>query len=337
MIGITDDMPTGQSRLKELADAAGVVPQPAPPNGVEAVRNNHNGKPLRLALTLAGGGARGYAHIGVLKVPEEEGIKPDLIAASSTGALIGSLYCAGLSVKQIEYLARAGKMAKAFLPRSKYLQAMGYLLRYVGMRLLGLRPKIGLYSGKSIARFVERNVPNGVRTFKDLKIPLAVTSVNLIDTRQQWLTEGNIGQAVQASCTLPFMYRPVTNDGKLLVDGATRETLPTEMAQASGAPVVVAVKLHSFLEKMPARKINMSTFAYADRVSEILMSEIESKAVASADVLIEPRIDSQMREFDEVSASIAAGEEATRKVLPEIRRRLNIQAPQSAEARGQNM
>ncbi len=278
-----------------------------------------------MALTLAGGGSRGVAHIGVLKVLEEEGITPDLITASSVGALIGSLYAAGVTPKDIEKIVLDGGLKTAYFPRPKIVQSIIYGTRYSLARLIFLKPKIGLYSGKSISKFIEHNLPAGVESFSDLKIPLVLTSINLNDTKPIWISEGKIAPAVRISNTVPFMYRsPGPKDGPQLVDGGIRANLPTHIAEIAGAPLVVAVKLHSYLE-LASRKDFDTYLDYADRVTSIFMAEIENKAIADADILIEPKVQSMtMHSFDkeEIRSAIAEGEIAARKMLPEIKAKL---------------
>lgn len=309
------------------AAGAAVAQPPVPRGGEEAVERvkSHAGK-MRLALTLAGGGSRGAAHIGVLKVLEKEGIKPDLITGSSIGAFIGSLYAGGLSATQIEEMALSGKLKKAFFPRPRLVQVMLYAPRYQVARMMCLKPKIGLYSGKSISRCIRESLPADVQNFEDLKIPLVVTSINLVDTKPVWISKGNIADAVRASNTVPFVYRTLgPKDGPQLVDGGIRENLPAEIADAADAPLVVAVKLHSYLEKVPREKFD-TNFELADRVTSILMSEVENKGVTGADILIEPKVQFMtMHSFTkkELASAIAEGEKAAREALPAIKAQLS--------------
>ncbi len=282
----------------------------------------------KLALTLAGGGARGAAHIGVLKVLEAEGIKPDFISANSCGAIVGSLYAAGVPVKEIESLFLNKKLQKAFFPRPRALQSMLYVPRYTFIRMLTpFSPPIGLFSGKSLAKFIDKHLPPDVRNIEDLKIPSAFTAVNLVDTKPVWMVKGSISRAVQASCTVPMLYRPVKIDGALLIDGGIRSNLPTQLAEAAGAPLVVAVKLHSYLNKVPEKGFPNIT-AYVDRITSVVMAEVEGKAVSDADILIEPKVQYvPLETFNEpelIASAIKAGEDAARAALPEIKRRLSL-------------
>jgi NTE family protein len=304
------------------------VAQPAAPLGLEStiarLKSSRTGK-ARLALTLAGGGSRGAAHIGVLKVLDREGIKPDFIAGSSVGGMIGALYASGLTANQIEKLALNGELKRAYFPLPRKVQSVIYSVRYGLCRMIFIHPKIGLYSGKSLAKFIEQHLPEGVENFEDLKIPFAVAAVNLVDTKPVWMSKGKISTAVRASNTVPFIYRPLgPKDGAQLVDAGIRDNLPTDIADAIGSPLVVAVKLHSYLEKVPQKEFD-TNFAYADRITSIFMAEIENKGVAKADVLIEPKVQfMDMRSFNrkDMVRAIAVGEQAAEQALPEIKRRL---------------
>lgn len=309
----------------EIPVEEGIVPQPVSPAGTLGVGGVRLQCAPTMALTLAGGGARGAAHIGVLKVLEKEGIRPDFISGSSIGAMFGALYAAGVPACELERLSLNGELKKAFFPRNRHLQSLLYGTRYALQRLtFVMKPKIGLYSGKSLEKFVAANLPCGVTRMEDLKIPMAITAIDLVDTRPVWVTRGNIARAVRASSSIPFFYRPINGAGRSLVDGGIRENLPTQIAEAAGAPVVVAVKLHSYLEKQPKSEFD-TIFDYADRVTSIIMAEIEGKAVANADVLVEPKVQfMNIHSFNrnDMARAIAAGEQAAIEALPEIKRRL---------------
>lgn len=277
-----------------------------------------------VALTLAGGGGRGAAHIGVLKVLKAAGIKVDFVSGSSIGAIIGSLYCAGVPIERIEQIALDGELKKGLLPSGLKWQACKTLPRYALMRALMMHPPVGLYSGENIARFIQQNVPPGVTQVEQLKIPFAAIATNMLDTRPFWIEKGNLSEAVRASATVPFVYQPAHFNNKVLVDGGIRSNLPTKPARLSGAKIVIAVRLQANLEAQPERKFR--TFIdYSDRILTMLLSEIETKAVANADVLIEPDIkDTKTYTFasEDIAKAIRAGEEAAIKALPDIRRRL---------------
>jgi predicted acylesterase/phospholipase RssA len=166
---------------------AQLIQQPAAPEG--GTNDVHmapsaDGVEPTIALSLGGGGGRGAAHIGVLKVLEAAGIKPNFVAGSSIGAVIGSLYAAGVPVSEIERLAMDGSFKKAFLPSGIKWQATKTLPGYVLKRMFFQLPDIGLYSGRSVHDFVARTLPPNVHNIEDLKIPFAAIATNMLDTRQ---------------------------------------------------------------------------------------------------------------------------------------------------------
>ncbi|MBU6454570.1 MAG: patatin-like phospholipase family protein [Cyanobacteria bacterium REEB67] len=303
-----------------------IIAQPASPVKEEPTvpPPGERQKAPRLALVLAGGGSRGMAHIGVLKVFKAAGIPVDFVAGSSMGALIGGLYAAGMEPVEIERLALSGKLKKAFFPLPLALQAAVTLPRYCLLRFFFIKPKIGLYSGKSIANFVRTNLSQGSSNIENLKIHFAAISINLKDTRPVWQTTGDLGEAIEASCSVPFFYQPVGRENMLLVDGGLRSNLPTAAGNSMGSPIVIGVKLHSFLESVDDKDIN-TLLRYADRLTSVVMAEIEGKAVDGADLLIEPKVQ-YMALFsfkrESVKRAIAAGEAAAWKIVPQIKTRL---------------
>ncbi len=298
---------------------------PAPTGGIDLMNTLARRPPstYHVGLNLAGGGARGAAHIGVLKVLEQEGIRPDFIAGTSMGAIVGSLYCAGVPVAEIERLMLSGEMKKGLLPSSLKWQSVKYVPSYILKRIFQLKPLIGLYSGNSLAKFIDNHVPSASKNIEDLKIPFAAIGTNLLDTRSHWITTGDVGTAVQASSTMPFVYRPVKLDGRLVVDGGLRSTLH-DIAKASGARTMIAVKLQSTLDSKSDKPLR-TIIGLAERVITIVLAEIESRSVAGADVLIEPDVKSGTMdsfEHEDIVRSIEAGEAAARKMLPQIRAQL---------------
>lgn len=273
------------------------------------------------ALTLAGGGARGAAHIGVLKVLEAEGLRPDFVAGNSVGAMIGGLYAAGVPVSEIERLALSGELKKAYFPSYRKVQAVTYFGPYALARAVLIHPQIGLYSGKSLSKFVSKHLPQGVTNMEQTPIPFSCAAVDLTTTKAVWLSKGSIADAIRASNSAPGFFRPVKVGEQVLVDGGVRANLPTEIAEAKGAPAVVAVRLQAYLEKVDQKQYD-TIMDYGDRITSILLAEIENKAVDKADIIIEPKIAyMKMSSFnrDEMAAAIKQGEIAARKALPKIR------------------
>lgn len=288
----------------------------------------------KFALTLAGGGARGAAHIGVLKVLEAEGIRPDFVSGSSIGAVVGGLYCAGVPISEIERLFLNGEVGKAFLPSSLGFQIVKWTPTYLMKRMIGMKPPIGLYSGTKIARFMQKNLPPDKQCLENFNIPFSAISCNLLDTKPVFIAKGNAGEAIRASSSVPLVYRPVkAPGGGELVDGGVRSNLPTDAAQATGAPLIVAVRLHSALETESAKNMRL-LFPLTDRILSIYLAEIEAKATHDANVVVEPNV-GFMRVFSindrsALQRGILAGEDAARKQLPAIRAALRREAGTAA-------
>jgi len=182
--------------------------------------------PRTVGLALSGGGARGLAHIGVLKVLEREGIPIDYLAGTSMGGVIAAGCAAGLSPEFMEQEA----------------------LRMTSLRrLLALAdpslPRRGLFEGQKVHEYFIGHL--GDRTFDDLRVPLTLVAVDLNTGREVFLSQGQVADAVRATVALPGIFRPVERDGQLLVDGGLLDNLPADAARHIGADVVIAVDVIS--------------------------------------------------------------------------------------------
>ncbi len=175
-----------------------------------------------IGLALSGGGARGFAHIGVLKVLAEHKIHVDMVAGTSAGAVVGGAFAAGMSVEEILKMAsRVG---------------------WTNMARPSLSP-MGLLSNAPMGRFIEREFP--VNTFQQLKIPFAAVACDFATGDDAVLKDtGNLSLAIRASCAVPGVFAPVTGSGgELLVDGGVVAPMPTEAVRQMGADIVIAVDL----------------------------------------------------------------------------------------------
>ena len=168
-----------------------------------------------VGLVLSGGGARGFAHIGVLRVLEQYGIKPRLVAGTSMGAVIGALHASGLSAAEISDLALHTSLRD----------------------ILDISLQAGLLKGDRLAHYLAEHLPP---TFEDLKIPLAVTTTDIETGEQVILTEGDLITAVRASASFPGAFEPIERDGRMLADGGIVNNLPVEAASWLGAGWTVA-------------------------------------------------------------------------------------------------
>jgi NTE family protein len=178
----------------------------------------------RIGLALGGGAARGWAHIGILRVLEKAGIKPDVIAGTSMGALAGGAWAAG-RLDQLEEFARSMTKRRMFT--------------FMDWRLTGN----GLISGGRLAKLLELNF--GESNIEDLPIKFASIATELSSGHEIWLTRGNLIESMRASYALPGIFTPIRIGGRWLVDGALVNPIPVSAARALGARVVIAVNLHA--------------------------------------------------------------------------------------------
>ena len=184
------------------------------------------GKPC-VALVLGSGGPRGFAHVGVLKVLEREGIRPGVVVGASVGALIGSIYATGVDVAELEELACA-------IDVSKFIRVSG--LRFVG-------------DGLALEAFVNETVKN--RPLEALARPVAILAQRQHDREPEVFSAGNTGVAVRASAAIPGSFPVATIRGVRYVDGDEWTPVPIRVARALGADVVIAVDVSAHLEMTP--------------------------------------------------------------------------------------
>ncbi len=247
-----------------------------------------------VGLALGGGFARGLAHIGVLKVFEEENLPINFIAGTSVGALIGAVYASGVSPKEMEEIAalvRFRDFARWTVSR------LGFATndRMVGM----------------LQRFLK------VKTFEELRVPLAVIATDFVSGDPVVFRSGDLIGPVRASCAYPGMFLPVNIDGRLLVDGMLAYSVPTTPLRRMGADRVLAVYLKAhWVNPGPPR----SVFDVIGQCFSIAQTKMCGLWQADADAIIEPDVQSfGYDSFDRAPDLVRAGEEATRRALPHIR------------------
>jgi len=265
----------------------------------------------KVGLALSGGGARGLAHIGVLKVFEKNKIPIDFISGTSMGAFVGAIYSAEPNIKKLE---------KDFLDKP-WKTSFDY----------NFLPSQGLIKGDKIEKWLEKQIND--LEFKDLRIPLFVTAYDLRSKREIIFNKGDVAEAVRASISLPGIFVPVENKGRLLVDGGIVDPIPSEVLTKAGAEVVIAVNVNAVKEKEPivgevATKMRDSKNipSILDTVSKSIQRE---GAVLAEYDLINKKIDLVINvyledigtlEFDKIKKAIRAGEFAAKRSLDEIKK-----------------
>ena len=252
------------------------------------------GRP-KIGLALGGGFARGLAHVGVLKVFEEEQIPIDFIAGTSVGALIGAVYCSGVSAKELEEIAH--------LVRFKDF-ARWTLSRY------------GIASNDRMKALLDRLLK--VKTFEELRIPMAVTATDFLTGEAVIFRKGPLIDPVRASCAYPGMFLPVNVNGRLLVDGLLAHAVPTSPLRDDGADRVVAVFLRSNL--MDGATGPRHIFDVIGQCFSIAQSRMSAIWQRDADLVIEPDVTGFHYDcFERCKELVAIGEQVTRAALPKIR------------------
>jgi NTE family protein len=250
-------------------------------------------KPCRIGLAFGGGFARGLAHVGVLKVLEEEGIVPDFIAGTSVGAVIGAAYCSGVSAKELEELAAIVRF-KDFA-------------RYTISRF-------GLCTNDRMTGFLQRILK--VKTFEELRIPLAVTATDFLTGEPIVFTKGKLIDPVRASCAYPGVFLPVNVDGKMMVDGLLGHAVPAKPLKQMGADRVAAVFFSAhWVQKSPRHVLEVIGQCFS-----IAQSNMSCLWQAHADLLIEPDVSAfGFDDFQKALSLVKVGEEAARQALPTFR------------------
>jgi NTE family protein len=261
-----------------------------------------------IGLALGGGFARGIAHVGVLKVLEEENIPIRYIAGTSVGALIGAAYCSGISAAELEQVA-----AKV---RFKHL-ARWTLSRY------------GFASNQRMIGFLNQLLK--VRTFEELRIPLAVTATDFSSGEGVVFHSGPLVDPVRASCAYPGMFLPVKVRGRLLIDGMLSHAVPTRPLRQMGAERVLAVHLKGKWTDGDGPRHLFDVIGQCFAIAQEMNS---SQWKQAADLVIEPDVTGYKYDaFEFSSALVRAGEMATRAAIPEIRKWLQTESRQRKTAR----
>ena len=298
-----------------------VISLSSPVLAQDSIKQDTVRKRPRIALALGGGGARGAAHIGVLKVLEKNNLKPDLIVGNSMGAIIGSLYCAGIPPEKIEAMVHDGRVKKAFKPVPIPVQ----MFKKLGRALIFWKKTYpGFYSGKSLAKFINEHIGEDHR-FEDLKLPFAAVVVDFKDGKAYRIEEGDVGEAVRASSSFPPVFKPVEIEDHVYADGGIRANLPTVPARNMGADIVIAVNVNEKLHMMSKDELK-SYGSMINRMTSIIIAVRDEEHKDEADLIIHPDVSGiSLLSIADKSylKAIKSGEEATLKSLPEIKKLFN--------------
>ena len=252
--------------------------------------------PPKVALVLGGGAARGFAHIGVIKGLEAQGITPDIVVGTSAGAVVGALYAAGNSGFELQRIALQMNESE------------------VGDWSL---PDRGIIRGEALQNFVNRAVNQ--RPLEKLNRLFAVVATDLQSGEQVIFRTGNTGMAVRASSSVPGVFQPVNINGHEYVDGGLTSPVAVRVAKSLGADFVIAVDISakpSYGKTDSSIDVLLQTFA-------IMQQSISRSELAEASVVIRPNLpDVKRTDFQDRNIAILAGEQAVAAAMPEIKSRL---------------
>jgi len=250
-------------------------------------------KPPKVALALGGGAARGFAHVGVIKMLEAQGIKFDLIIGTSAGSVVGALYAAGYDGFK--------------------LQEMTFDLERTAFADWQLFNR-GLLKGEKLQNFV--NEKAGKRKIEQLPRRFAAVAAKLRTGEAVVFQTGDVGLAVRASSAIPGVFQPVMIDGDEYVDGGTVSPVPVRFAQQLGADVVIAVDVSAPIEE--ARED--TTLATVLKAFDIMGGTLRRAELPLADVVIAPDVRGiRAADFESKQRAILAGEKAALAAVPQIR------------------
>ena len=290
----------------------------------------------KVGLVLSGGGAKGFAHIGVLKMLDKEGIKVDYITGTSMGCIIGALYAIGYSGEDIEKMVLEENWTKLFndRPIREYIPMYekDESERYVGAFSLSPGKSFlptGIMSGQKLYTLFTRLTWNyqNVKDFRKLPIPLACIATNLENGDIIILDKGNIAEAMRASMSIPTIFSPVELDGHLLVDGGIVDNLPIREARKMGADFVIAVDATG--PRYKKDEIN-SFFRVMEQVVTFHTYEKKEKEKKTANVLIDLDTNAyNVTSFDEATALIDTGERSVTPFLEELNKLPKVEKQKS--------
>lgn len=279
----------------------------------------------RIGLVLGGGGARGIAHVSVLKALEAQHIPVDCVAGTSMGALIGGLYASGMPAVEIETLLlelnwngvltdSVARKERSFRRKQDDLESLAPAKPGIGKG--GLKFPSGLIAGENIRLFLERHTGRAaaIRDFDALPIPFRAVATDINSGEEVLLSSGNLALAMRASMSIPGIFNPVSIGGRLLVDGGLVNQVPVDVARAMGADILVVVDVGTPLQPIAA---DSNALQITDQVMSFMTvgnTRAQLATLGPRDVLIQPEFNGTVTTaaFDKVQTALDIGTEAVR-------------------------
>lgn len=251
--------------------------------------------PPRIGLALGGGAARGFAHVGVIQVLEEAGIRPVLVAGTSAGSLVAAIYASGKNGKQLQHVAETMEEAT------------------ITDWTLPLFNR-GMLRGDALARYVNGQV--GARLIEDMPLPLGIVATDLNSGQSMLFQRGDTGTAVRASSSVPAVFHPVRISGRDYVDGGLVSPVPVRAARQMGAELVIAVDISS----PPEANAAGGTLDVLLQTFSIMSKSINYFELREADIVVQPALPGvSSSDFSSRKKSIEAGRRAMQQLMPQLR------------------
>ncbi|MGL6123130.1 MAG: patatin-like phospholipase family protein, partial [Shewanella sp.] len=287
---------------------------------------------LKIGVVLSGGGAKGAAHVGVLKTLEEHNIPVDYIAGTSIGAYIAGMYSLGYSASELEAIMMGTDWDSGYsdtIPRhvlsyrDKQLRDRYNIPLNLGYNEGKVKAPSGVLRGQTMSQLLRQSTDlvQQFGHFDDLAIPYRAVATDLETSEPVIISHGSMINAMQASAAVPGALQPVQMDGKLLVDGGIANNMPIDVVKAMGADIIIAVDIGSPLVNKD--KLN-STIAVLDQLSNFLTNastEKQKKLLTNKDVLIRPAIDAlSTTDFTIMPLALTLGKEAANRHINKLRK-----------------
>ncbi len=279
-----------------------------------------------VGLVLSGGGAKGFAHIGVLKVIEESGLPIDYIAGTSMGSIIGGLYAMGYSPEAMVRLVEeqnwnaimSDEIPQKYISIDDKMLDRHYLATFP-FRDKKIQMKSSIYDGEMINLLLARLTSPAykIKNYNDLSIPFLCIAADMENAEAYEMTKGNLQRSIRASMSIPFYFSPVELDGRLLVDGGLRNNFPVPNVREKGIDIIIGVDVQRDFHK----KEELNSMAIImDQIVAMADIDAYTRAKENVDIYVKPELAQYgMMDFNLYDTIIALGEQAARKQLPRLK------------------
>ncbi len=280
----------------------------------------------KIGLVLSGGGAKGLAHIGVLKVLEEAGIRPDYIAGTSMGGIVGGLYAIGYSVDSLEKIAKTTKWSYYLsddIPRRAITleekEDHDRFVLSIPIAESGIKIPGGVINGQNIENFFNQlcSPVYAIRNFSDFPIPFICNATDIVTGKEVVFKEGYLPDALRATMSIPSIFDPIELDGKLLVDGGLVNNFPADRLKEMGADIIIGVDVG--FQSYSKEQLN-SMFRIIEQALFFYGESNANRNTKLCNIIIRPSLGNfNAGSFNSTDTIIALGEIAARKLYPQIK------------------